>query len=190
MALGKKPFSVAAAANATLFTGPGALYGIIVKEVTGTPAAGLLTVYDNTAASGAVLAPVRLGADGEDQFEWEKGVKFSTGLTVAATGADFNGMLLVGSAGGLRALPFAGADLLLVTGSRVLDSVLAAETAGAAAEWRLYDNTSITGTPMFGHTHTANETRHWKPSRKGVQIDTGLFYDQQSGAVSGAAYVY
>lgn len=189
MALGKKPFSVAAAANATLFTGPGALYGIVVKEVTGVAAAGLLQVFDNTAASGTVLAPVRLPADGEDFFEWEKGIKFSTGLTVAATGADFNGMLLVGSGGGLRALPFAGADLGLVTGSRILDSVLAAETAGAAAEWRIYDNTAISGTPLFGASHVANETRKWS-FRKGVQIDTGLFFDQQSGAVSGAAYVY
>jgi hypothetical protein len=189
MALKKLPFSVAAGANATLFTGGGGLYGIIAHEITGVAAAGLLQVFDNTAAAGTVLAPVRLGADGEDLFEWDRGVKFGTGLTVAATGADFNGSLLVGNAGGLSALPFAGADLLLRTGACFLDSVLAAETAGAAAEWRMFDNTAIAGTAMFGHTHAANESRLWR-FRKGLNIDTGLFYDQQSGAASGAAYVY
>jgi len=189
MALAKLPFSVAAGANATLFTGAGGVYGIMVKEVTAVAAAGLLQVFDNTAASGVVLAPLRLPADGEDYFEWDKGVKFGTGLTVAATGADIQGMILYGSSGGLRAKPFAGADLGLFTGACFLDSVLAAETAGAAAEWRLYDNTAISGTPMMGITHAANETRHLK-FRKGVNIGTGLFYDQQSGAASGAAYIY
>jgi hypothetical protein len=189
MALKKLPFSVAAGANATLFTGGGGLYGIIVHEITAVAAAGLLQVYDNVAAAGTVLAPVRLGADGEDQFEWDRGVKFDTGLTVAATGADLNGSLIVGSSGGLRAKPFAGADLGLFTGSVFLDSILAAETGGAAAEWRMFDNTAIGGTAFMGHTHVANETRHWK-FRKGLTIDTGLFFDQQSGAASGAAYVY
>lgn len=189
MALKKLPFSVAAGANATLLTGAGGLHMIFAKEVTGVAAAGLLQVFDNTAAAGTVLAPVRLPADGEDQFEWEKGVKFVNGLTVAATGADFQGMLVIGSQGALQTKPFSGADLLLFTGATILDSVLAAETAGAAAEWRIYDNTAIGGTPMFGHTHVANETRHWK-IRKGIGIDTGLFYDQQSGAASGAAYIY
>lgn len=189
MALKKLPFSVAAGANATLFTGAGGLFGIVAKEITAVAAAGLLQVYDNTAAAGTVLAPIRLPADGEDIFDFEKGIKFVNGLTVAATGADFNGMLLIGSQGALQAKPFSGADLGLFTGATILDSVLAAETAGAAAEWRLYDNTAIAGTPMFGHTHVANETRHWR-FRKGVGIDTGLFYDQQSGAVSGAAYIY
>jgi hypothetical protein len=189
MALSKRSFSVAAGANATIYTGPGAIFGVLIKEVTGVAAAGLLQVFDNVAASGTILAPFRLAADGEDQFEWRKGVKFGTGLTVAATGADINGTIVIGSEGALRALPFAGADLLLKTGQGSLDSILAAETAGAAAEWRLYDALSITGTPLFGITHAANETRKLGFDH-GFDFCTGLFYDQQSGAASGAAYIF
>lgn len=192
MAYAKKTFAIAAAANATVYTGAGGLFGILLKENTGTPAAGTLTVYDNTAASGSVLATVRVGADGElvKPLLWDKGVKFGTGLTVAAAGADLTGCLLVGSAGGLRALPFAGADLLLLTGARALDSIVVAETAGAVAEWRLYDALSATGTPFAGASPAANETMKLDFGDGGVSIDTGLFYDQQGGACSGAAYVF
>lgn len=189
MALGKRPFAVAAAGNATLLTGPGGLFGLVIRENTGVAAAGTLTIYDNTAASGAILGVVRLGADGEFSANWERGVKFGTGLTVAAAGADITGSLIVGSAGGLRALPFAGADLLLYTGAVNVDSVLAAETAGAAAEWRVYDATSITGTAWAGYTHAANETVKLS-FPQGVTQFNGQFYDQQTGAVSGAVYVY
>lgn len=189
MALAKRPFAIAAAANATLFTGSGGLFGLVVRENTGVAAAGTLTIFDNTAAAGAVLGVVRLAADGEFSATWEKGVKFGTGLTVAAVGADITGSLIVGSAGGLRALPFAGADLLLQTGAINVDSVLAAETAGAAAEWRAYDALSITGTAWVGYTHAANETVKISfPS--GVTQTVGQFYDQQTGAVSGAVYVF
>lgn len=189
MALAKRPFAIAAAANATLFTGSGGLFGLVVRENTGVAAAATLTVFDNTAASGSVLAVVRLAADGEFQATWKKGVKFGTGLTVLAAGGDITGSLIVGSAGGLRALPFAGADLLLQTGAVNVDSVLAAETAGAAAEWRAYDALSITGTPWVGYTHAANETVQLR-FPEGVTQTVGQFYDQQTGAVSGAVYVF
>lgn len=192
MGYAKRSFAIAAAANATVFTGAGGLFGILLKENTAVAAAGTLTVYDNTAASGSILATVRLGADGElgQPLLWAKGVKFGLGLTVAAAGADLTGTLLIGSAGGLRALPFAGADLLLLTGARNLDSILAAETAGAAAEWRMYDALSATGTPFAGASPAADETMKIDFGAAGVAIGTGLFYDQQGGASSGAAYVF
>lgn len=193
MPLGKRPFAVAAAGNATLFTGGGGLYGITLRETTGVAAAGTLTVYDNTAASGAVLAVVRTPADGEATLTWDRGVKFGTGLTVAAVGADFAGSLIVGGPGGLRALPFAGVDALLRTiataGPAAVDSVVAAETAGAAAEWRIYDATSITGNAVLGYVHAANETVQIKFPEGGVTFSTGIQYDQQTGATSGAVYI-
>lgn len=194
MPLGKRPFAVAAAGNATLFTGGGGLYGITVREATGVAAAGTLTVFDNTAASGAVLAVIRVAADGEMNATWDKGVKFGTGLTVAAVGADFAGSLIVGGPGGLRALPFAGVDALLRTvataGPTAVDSVLAAETAGAAAEWRAFDATSITGNAVLGYTHAANETVHIKMPSGGATFSNGIQYDQVSGATSGAVYIF
>jgi hypothetical protein len=188
MGLAKRTFALAAAGAATAFTGPGAFYGIHVREVTAVAAAGTLQVYDNTAASGTLVATIRLAADGEQNFEWPKGVKFQNGLHVVATGADLTGMIVIGSGGGLRALPFAGVDLLLNTGAIEVDSVLAAETAGAAAEWRIFDALTATGTSFVGGINAANETQKVSFA-KGVNMGTGLFYDQVTGAVSGNVYV-
>lgn len=192
MANSKRPFAVAAAGNATLFTGSGGLFGVTVRETTAGPAATTVTIFDNTAASGAVLAVIRLGADGEFNASWPKGVRYGTGLTVAAVGGDINGSLIIGSSGGLRAVPFAGVDALLRTiataGSANVESILAAETAGAAAEWRVFDNTSIAGTAFAGYTHTANETVV-VPFEGGVGMSVGIQYDQVTGATSGAVYI-
>lgn len=193
MANSKRPFAVAAAGNATLFTGSGGLYGIVIRESTAVAAAATVTVFDNTAASGPVLAVVRLAADGNHEASWTKGVKFGTGLTIAAAGGDISGSLIVGSSGGLRALPFAGVDALLRTvatqGNANVDSVLAAETAGAVAEWTLYDALSITGNAFAGWSHAANQTVKVN-FEGGVSLSTGLQYDQVAGAVSGAVYIF
>lgn len=194
MAYGKREFAVAAGANSTIFTGGGGVYGIQLREATGVAAAGTVTIYDNTAASGTILAVLRLAADGEFQTTFPKGIKFATGLTVAAAGADVQGSLLVGGPGGLRAIPFAGVDALLRTvataGPTNVDSIIASETAGAAAEWRMIDNTSVTGNGFAGWTHTANETIKLVFGNGGVKIGTGLQYDQIGGATSGAVYVF
>lgn len=189
MAYGKRPFAVAAAGAATVVTGAGGLFGITIREATAVAAAATAVLYDNTSAAGTVLATVRLAADGEQQLWWSKGVKFGTGLHLTATGGDITGSLIVGSAGALRAIPFAGADLLLYTGPASLDSVVAAETAGAVAEWRMFDATSITGTQFVGAAPVANETvkLDWPA---GITISNGLFYDQVAGAVSGNVYIY
>lgn len=188
MGLAKRTFALAAAGAVTAVTGPGAFYGIHVRENTGVAAPGTLQVYDNTAAAGTLLATVRLGADGEQNLNWTKGVKFANGLHLVATGADLTGMIQIGTSGGLRSIPFAGADLLLHTGAIEVDSILAAETAGAAAEWRVFDALSAAGTSWAGGINAANETQKLD-FPKGVNMGTGLFYDQVSGAVSGNVFV-
>lgn len=190
MSLPKRLISVAAAADANVVTGAGAIYGINLREVTAVAAAGTLTVYDNTSAAGAILAVIRVAANGNaPELRWPKGLRFNTGIHVAAAGADFVGSVQVGSSGALRALPFAGVDLLLNTGGINVDSILAAETAGAVAEWRLLDAVTVTGTEFAGASHAANETRfmRWET---GLRVATGLQYDQLGGATSGAVYVY
>jgi hypothetical protein len=97
-------------------------------------------------------------------------------------------MVIIGNAGGLRSIPFAGADLLLYTGATELDSILAAETAGAAAEWRVFDALSAAGTSFAGGINAANETQKLD-FPMAVNMGTGLFYDQVTGAVSGNVYV-
>lgn len=189
MALGKRVISVAAAANQVLVTGAGGIFNITVRDVTAVAAPGTLTFFDNTAASGPIVAVVRVGADGEFQASWDKGIRFTTGLTVLAAGADFSGMVSIGGTGALKALPFAGVDALLLTGANQVDSILAAETAGAVAEWRVFDALTITGNPWVGYAPAANETvkLSWP---QGVANATGVQYDQVAGAVSGAVYVY
>lgn len=192
MPLRKATFNVAAAGNANIITGPGSFFSIDIKEITGVAAAGTITFYDAVAAAGAVAAVIRIGADGELHFEWNKGVRLTNGLHIATVGADVVGSVTVGGqgAGALKALPFAGADLQLSAVPRVIDSIMAAETAGAAAEWRLYDAAAAAGVPFVGGSHAANETIKWGWPQGGIQLDTALFYDQQGGASSGAAYVY
>lgn len=193
MANSKRPFAVAAAGNATLFTGSGGLYGIVIRESTAVAAATTVTVFDNTAASGTALAVVRLGTNGNFAASWPKGIKFGTGLNIAAVGGDISGSLIIGSSGGLRALPFAGVDALLRTvatqGNANVDSILAAETAGAVAEWTVYDALSITGNAFAGASHVANQTLK-VDFEGGVSLSTGLQYDQVAGAVSGAVYIF
>lgn len=187
MALPRRSFALSGA-GATQVTGPGGLYGINVRENAAVAAVATLQVYDNTSAAGTLIATIRLAADGEFQMLWDKGVRFSNGLHVVATG-DIGGSLLIGSTGALRALPFAGVDLQLSAVPAVLDSVLAAETAGAVAEWQLFDALTATGTPIAGAAPAANETMSlkWPP---GMQLTTGLFFDNLAGATSGNAYVY
>lgn len=191
MPLRKSTFNVAAAANANIIPAAGSFFSIDIKEITAVAAAGTVTFYDNTAAAGPIVAVIRIGIDGELHYEWHKGVRLNTGLHIASVGADVVGSVTVGGSNGvLRALPFAGADLQLSAVPRVLDSVLVAETAGAAAEWRMYDALTATGVPFLGASPAANETVKWGWPSGGMQLDTGLFYDQQGGASSGAAYVY
>jgi hypothetical protein len=189
MALAKRPFDIAAGAGATVYTGAGGLYGLTIREDTAVAAPTSVIVYDNTAAAGSIIARVRLAADGETNINWSRGVKFGTGLHITATGGDISGMVIIGSSGGLRALPFAGADLLILTGAASLDSVLVADLGGAVADWQMFDNTVAAGTPFVGGATAANETAYltW-PS--GVTISNGLFFDQLAGATGGAAYVY
>lgn len=186
----KTTFNVAAAGNANILPAAGSFFSIDIKEITAVAAAGTVTFYDNTAAAGAVVAVIRVTADGELHYEWTKGVRLFNGLHIATVGADVVGSVMIGGqAGALRALPFAGADLQLSNVPRVVDSILVAETAGAAAEWRMFDALAISGNPFVGASLAANETSKvgWS---QGMQLDTGLFYDQQGGASSGAIYVY
>ena len=55
MGLAKRTFALAAAGAVTAFTGPGAFYGIHVRENTGVAAPGTLQIYDNTAAAGTLV---------------------------------------------------------------------------------------------------------------------------------------
>lgn len=182
----KRTAAVAAGADANLFTGSGGLYGIRLRDVTAVAAPGTVTIYDNTSAAGDILAVIRLAADGRTPpIFWKRGVRFDTGIHLAAVGADVSGHVLIGAPGALQAVPFA-ADLQLSATPRQLDSILVAETAGAAAEWRIYDALAAAGNAFDGNTHAADTTVFLDEQ---VKLGTGLFFDVQSGAVAGAAYL-
>jgi hypothetical protein len=191
MALNHSSALVAAAGNAVLRTGAGGLYSIQVTETTAVAAPVTVQFFANTAASGALVATVRLPANGSFQASWDMGVRFATGLTVLATGGDIAVSVTLGGTGSLRSIPFAGVDLLLNTGSISVDSILAAETAGAAAEFQVFDAlTAVAGTQFARRNLAANETTKVDFSTNGLRAATGLFYDQLAGASSGAVFVY
>jgi hypothetical protein len=191
MALSHVSANIAAAGNATLRTGAGGLFNIEVSETTAVAAPVTVEFFANTAASGALIATVRLAANGSFQANWDMGIRFATGLTVLATGGDIVISVTLGSTGSLKALPFAGADLLLNTGAISVDSILAAETAGAAAEWQVFDAvTAAAPNQIACRNMAANETALVSYGTNGLRAATGVFFDQLTGATSGNVYVY
>jgi hypothetical protein len=191
MSLNHVSAAVSAAGNSVLRTGAGGLYGIQVSEVTAVAAPVTVQFFANTAASGALVATIRLAADASYEVNFDMGVRFNTGLTVLATGGDIVVSVLLGSSGSLRSVPFAGADLLLNTGAISVDSILAAETAGAAAEWQVFDAvTAVAGSQVARRNMAANTTTKVEFGTNGLRAATGLFYDQVTGAVSGNVFVY
>lgn len=74
--------NVTQAAAATVRTGPAGLFGIIVTAST----AGIVTIYDNTAASGTVLFTKSALAVGEVIHFGGKGIAAKNGLHVVCGG--------------------------------------------------------------------------------------------------------
>ena len=72
---------ITTAATTTFKLGPGKLHRITLNNPTGT----LITVYDNTAGSGTVIAAINTPAQA-NPVTLEYGTQFSTGLTVVSTG--------------------------------------------------------------------------------------------------------
>lgn len=191
MALNHSSAVVAAAGNAVLRSGAGGLFGIQVAEVTAVAAPVIVQFFANTAASGALIATISLPADGYAEVNFDFGVRFTTGLTVLATGGDVVVSAQLGSTGSLRSIPFAGVDLLLNTGSISVDSILAAETAGAAAEFQVFDALSaVAGSQVARRNMAANTTQKVEFGTNGLRAATGLFFDQVTGATSGNVFVY
>lgn len=71
---------ISTATTTTSKTGRGVLRRILITET----AAGAVTVYDNTAASGTILAAFKASV-GEGNYEFN--VRFGTGLTILTAGA-------------------------------------------------------------------------------------------------------
>lgn len=78
--------NVAAQATTVHKSGGGVLHRIVVNKCT---ANGVLTVYDNTAASGTKIATITMpGTLLQNHFVLEYGLQFGTGLTIVGSGAD------------------------------------------------------------------------------------------------------
>lgn len=79
-------------AGVTLKQGSGNLHGIVLSGITNN---SVLTVYDNTAASGTVVwTSGALTSNGLPFFIDLKGITFSTGLTITVTGAAVNALIM------------------------------------------------------------------------------------------------
>ena len=74
------PTHIATATTTVVATGKGVLHAINLTET----AAAAITVYDNTAGSGTILAAFKASV-GENSFVLD--VAYSTGLTVVTAGA-------------------------------------------------------------------------------------------------------
>lgn len=77
-----KPRNITTATTTVVKTGPGVLVSVVLNETN----AGAITIYDNTAASGTVIATIAASATGGSTFGYL--CQFTTGLTVVTAGAD------------------------------------------------------------------------------------------------------
>ncbi len=75
-----QPAYIATATTTTVKSGTGRLHSITVGET----AAGAITVYDNTAGSGTIIAVLKASIV-EATYTFD--VKFTTGLTIVTAGA-------------------------------------------------------------------------------------------------------
>lgn len=92
LAQARSYFQQGLTAGVNLKLGAGNLHGIVLSGITNN---SVLTVYDNTAASGTVLwTSGPLTSNGLPFFIDLKGITFSTGLTITVTGAALNALMM------------------------------------------------------------------------------------------------
>jgi hypothetical protein len=85
-AAGSHFLNIAGAATTTVRTGPGILERIVVNRAV---ANGVITIYDNTAGSGTLIATITHAASLlESSYYLEYGLRFSTGLTIVTSSTD------------------------------------------------------------------------------------------------------
>ena len=87
MAVGNKYRNIASGATTVVKSGKGRLFGIVNNKAT---LSGVITVYDNTAASGTIIATITNPATLlQNQYSLAyHGLEFATGLTIVTTTTD------------------------------------------------------------------------------------------------------
>lgn len=85
--IGNKFKNIAGTATTTIKSGRGSLFGITVNKAV---ASGVITVYDNTMASGTKIATItNPGTLTQSQFDLEyHNIEFANGLTIVTSAAD------------------------------------------------------------------------------------------------------
>lgn len=88
----KSYFQQGLTAGVTIKLGAGNLQGVVLSGITNN---SVLTIYDNTAASGTVIwTSGPLTSNGLPFFIDTKGIVFSTGLSITITGAALNALIM------------------------------------------------------------------------------------------------
>lgn len=87
------PIPLTAASSGAVVTGQGTLRGFWLV----TSAAATVTLYDNTAASGTVLAQwTTAGANADKGFDFSDGARFVTGVYVSVSAGTVTGSVRIG----------------------------------------------------------------------------------------------
>ena len=85
----------------------------------------------------------------------------------------------------VRAVPLTGSDQLVITGQMSYCGFTVRETAGAVASFRVYDNTSATGTLLDTVSLAANES--WSEVyTRGIWCQNGIYVDVLAGTIEGS----
>ena len=84
--LGDNFLNIAGAATTVVRSGSGTFKRLTVNKAV---ASGVITIYDNTAASGTIIATITQPATLlQTQYDLEFNCKFTTGLTIVTSAAD------------------------------------------------------------------------------------------------------
>lgn len=93
MASQSRPIPLAAATSGTVYTGQCSFRGFWLV----TSAAATVTIYDNTAASGTVLAQwTTAGANADKSFDINDGARCEIGIYVAVSAGNVTGNVRIG----------------------------------------------------------------------------------------------
>lgn len=93
MSAQSRPYALAAASSGAVYTGQCSLRGFWIV----TSAAATVTVYDNTAASGTVLAQwTTAGANADKAADFSDGVRCEAGIYVQVSSGTVTGNVRVG----------------------------------------------------------------------------------------------
>lgn len=82
--------------SGTVFSGPCSFRGFSLREAAGSPGAAVVRVWDNTAASGTMIAAANIAASGGAHHAPGDGIRANIGLYLEVVSGTIEGSVWIG----------------------------------------------------------------------------------------------